>query len=1099
MKRKILAVVLTLAMVVCYMPTMAFAASHTNCQPGCNCEAAIGGTHYDTLAEAAQAASDNWTKIKLLKRGGIEVGVNPSSSESWIKYSTDISLGITPASSKAIYFGGVSDAWTYGKGSDSKETIKDLNITGSDYEAELTFASSSKSNIHFATVEGAFAAVKELPAGTDSTITLVKNADIETGIEVESGDKVTLDLNGKTLTSRVATGNLFTVAGDLTVKGTGNSKVAGGSVNAVVNFYVSGKLEIKSGTFETRTDPFIAVNGTDSSAILAGGSITYNGASSTAKGINVQSGTVVIGENGKTTGPSISGYVTQGSTNNTVIYADGENSSVYVYGGEIGSNNVALWVNNKASAKIYDGTFSRNSTAAKSTGGADLEILGGSFTSSGDADFDKDGTSSLKIYGGTFKHEPKPGWMGDYYGTKSIGSNYVVCDKVELFVTVEDKVYDGAPFVPDVYAEYLNPLKNVERIPITDAVFNYTWAEKDKAGTINQPSKVGEYSVVVDISSADQKYIAQTSVEKNFKITPQQLFLVAEDKTVKLGDEAPTFTFKAALQSDGSVFTTTEPTYKAFVDSLNNTNIELKDSEGEAITLENALKTVGEYKIYVKASVPTNVDTNYDILINKAYDGDAANKQKDYCGTLKVEPRAPEKYGFDLGASASTDKAVALAEGVITDNTIKALTDKNTGTGGVDLVLDATLIDPDAEAVQVPLEQAKALYDYMNASATKNKVTGLTFKFAGGQINLDKAALSSIYTNAGTTADFIEVSAKSIAAADVNSNNDLKVGLEDVEGIIKVLDLKINSKKAKSGSETADPVVKSFTSFGSGTATVSTPLKTADNKKGTDYSVYYLDPADAELTDMEAEFTKSGDTPTPAPAYEEGTLEFETNHLSYYVVCETIKDKVCDGKLDCPSFQFYDLEIYDNPAVWYHEFIDYVVENEIMNGVSTNSFAPRDTVTRAMVVTMIYRMAGEPVNVKGTPFEDIDATQWYGKAVKWAYNNNVIKGLDDTHFGPNEPVTREQLATILYRYYTEVLGFTAEKATTAEMNKFADVAKVSSYAEDAMKWAVKSGIIGGEQSGSDLNLKPGDGTLRQEIAKMITVFDRDIIKAKKKN
>lgn len=1109
MKRKILAVVLTLAMVVCYMPTMAFAAEYTpgqNNHPtsGCDCQVEVthsGGstTHFDTLVSALKATSDNWTNIKLLKKGGIRISVNLS--DNWINYSTDIPLGTVPASSKAIYFGSVSDAWTYGKGATSTETIKDLNITGSDYEAELTFASSSKSNIHFATVEGAFAAVKDLPAGTDSTITLVKNADVETEIVVEAGDKVTLDLNGKTLTSKVATsGTLFTVAGEFTVNGAENgSKVTFADINpggdpaySAVNFDVTGKLKIESGSFETQSNTFIE---SDAQVTVTGGTITYKGVSSTAIGINALGGKVIIGENGKTTGPTITHFVIDGDNSDRAVYIKGSGTVADIYGGTFTGNGTAVQADNQATANIYGGTFTTNGLAAKSTSKSHLNIRGGSFASSGSADLSKDSDAYIDIFGGTFKYQPLGIWMADYYDTKESGGKYIVCDQVTLTVTMPDKIYDGVAAEPVVTATYVNPAK--ASTAITNAVYNYTWAEKDKTGTIEKPSKVGKYTLVVALSSSDARYIAESLKSVEFEIKAQQLFLTAEDKTVRLGDAAPTFTFKAALQSDGTVFTTTEPTYKAFVDSLNNTNIELKDSEGEAITLENALKAVGEYKIYVKATVPTGVDANYDFLLNKKYNATVAGSQEECYGTLKVDPRAPEKYGFDLGESTSTDNVVALAEGVITEDNIKDLT---TGTSGVDLVLDATLIDPDAESVQVPMEQAKALYDYMNVASTKDKVLGLTLIFAGGKINLNKTALNNIYTNAGTTADYIEVSAEVIDAADVNKNNTLKGYLEDVEGVNKVLDLNINSMKTKTGTETADSVVKAFDSLGGGKATVTTPLKTADNKKGSDYSVYYIDTTEDEvaLTDMEADFTKAANTQTPAPAYEEGTLGFETNHFSYYVVCETIKSKECDGKADCPSYNFLDLEICDDPGVWYHPYIDYVVENKIMNGMNSYTFEPKGVVTRAMVVKMIYEMKGQPSNYgPPTPFSDIDAEQWYFKALKWAYNNDVIKGIDDTHFGPNQPVTREQLATILYRYYTDVLGKTAEKATTAEMNKFADIAKVSAYAEDAMKWAVKSGIIGGEQSGTNLNLKPGDGTLRHEIAKMITVFDRDIIKAKK--
>lgn len=162
---------------------------------------------------------------------------------------------------------------------------------------------------------------------------------------------------------------------------------------------------------------------------------------------------------------------------------------------------------------------------------------------------------------------------------------------------------------------------------------------------------------------------------------------------------------------------------------------------------------------------------------------------------------------------------------------------------------------------------------------------------------------------------------------------------------------------------------------------------------------------------------------------------------------------------------------------WFFEDVSYVYNNDIMNGTSATTFDPNATLTRAMVVTMLYRIEGEPFVSYSSSFKDVPSGQWYTDAVAWAAKNDIVNGFDASTFGPSRAITREQLAAILYRY-ADYKG--QSTSGSASLNKFYDSSKVSSYAEDAMKWAVYEGIINGDAG----YLKPAGTATRAEAAAM---------------
>ena len=189
-------------------------------------------------------------------------------------------------------------------------------------------------------------------------------------------------------------------------------------------------------------------------------------------------------------------------------------------------------------------------------------------------------------------------------------------------------------------------------------------------------------------------------------------------------------------------------------------------------------------------------------------------------------------------------------------------------------------------------------------------------------------------------------------------------------------------------------------------------------------------------------------------------------------------EKLESAEPECPSADFIDAPAKGN---WAHEGIDFCVANDYMNGVSANVFSPEGTVTRAQLVTILYRVAGSPeTEFKGT-FSDVADGQWYSAAIEWAAANGVVNGVGEGKFVPDGEITREQIATLLFRY---------SKADKVEGNlkAFPDGDTAGDFAVDGLVWAVSEGLITGVKNGDVTTLAPKDNATRAQIAAIIMRF-----------
>ena len=162
---------------------------------------------------------------------------------------------------------------------------------------------------------------------------------------------------------------------------------------------------------------------------------------------------------------------------------------------------------------------------------------------------------------------------------------------------------------------------------------------------------------------------------------------------------------------------------------------------------------------------------------------------------------------------------------------------------------------------------------------------------------------------------------------------------------------------------------------------------------------------------------------------------------------------------------------------WFYESVRYVFEKGLMNGTDSDRFSPEQSASRAMLVAMLWRLAGQPAVNEAAPFTDVTANAYYAEAAVWAAENGIVKGYGDNLFGPNDPVTREQLAAILYRY-AQVKG--QDTAMAGDLSGFAD--QPSGWASEPVRWAVGAGLLSGKGGGV---LNPTGNATRAETAAML--------------
>ncbi len=201
------------------------------------------------------------------------------------------------------------------------------------------------------------------------------------------------------------------------------------------------------------------------------------------------------------------------------------------------------------------------------------------------------------------------------------------------------------------------------------------------------------------------------------------------------------------------------------------------------------------------------------------------------------------------------------------------------------------------------------------------------------------------------------------------------------------------------------------------------------------------------------------------------------------IVLDPYKD--CPRDNTCPMYPYLDL----NPDLWYHDGIHFCIDNGLMGSTNTEKliFNPSGTTTRAMIVTILWRLEGSPAVDYLMTFEDVASNTWYTEAIRWAAAEGIVTGYSDIKFGPNDPITREQMATIMWRY-ADGEGYDITLGENTDLSSFGDADDVSAYAVPAMKWACATGLVQGIASGTVINLVPQGNATRAQSATILYRF-----------
>ena len=202
--------------------------------------------------------------------------------------------------------------------------------------------------------------------------------------------------------------------------------------------------------------------------------------------------------------------------------------------------------------------------------------------------------------------------------------------------------------------------------------------------------------------------------------------------------------------------------------------------------------------------------------------------------------------------------------------------------------------------------------------------------------------------------------------------------------------------------------------------------------------------------------------------------------------------ETCNGGPACPGYAFRDMPA---PSIWSHAGLDYCIDHGYIAGTSATTVTPDGECTRAMIVSILYRVQGEPAKVNGyelkklaAPFDDVERGRWYTDAIWWAKLTGVVSGMSPSTFAPDDPITRAQLAVILYNYTKQ---FAPESLTeTGSLTGFPDAGSVPSWARTAMAWAVGNGLISGVGENGVSYLRPEGCATRAQVATILMNYEK---------
>jgi hypothetical protein len=421
-----------------------------------------------------------------------------------------------------------------------------------------------------------------------------------------------------------------------------------------------------------------------------------------------------------------------------------------------------------------------------------------------------------------------------------------------------------------------------------------------------------------------------------------------------------------------------------------------------------------------------------------------------YTDDYTVEEGSDQWGSGSAGGAGNTNAATTLTPTATvsggTASVSLSLTDMKDAIAGVktsggDIVIRPT-INGTVTAARVELAK-----DALSAVAGQTDA-GLTVEISVGSITIPNSALAAIASQA--TGGTVTVSLETV------DNTTLTPEQREAVGDDPVYDINVLSGG------------KNISEFGGESITISLPYTLKEGEDPSNVTVWYLSDA--------GELEQIACTYDPAT----GLASFPTDHLSYYVVSYT---EAAPPPVPAQTQSFTDV----SPTEWFYESVTSAVYRKLMNGTSATTFSPNDPMTRAMLVTVLYRLEGSPQVTGANSFSDVEDNQWYTDAVAWANTNNIVTGYGDNLFGTNDSVTREQLATIIHRYASYKHYDTTK---TTDLAAYTDALEINTWALDALQWANAVGLITGRTA---TTLAPRGSATRAEVAAILMRFVEGVV------
>ena len=622
--------------------------------------------------------------------------------------------------------------------------------------------------------------------------------------------------------------------------------------------------------------------------------------------------------------------------------------------------------------------------------------------------------------------------------------------------------------------------------------FKVTYAKADGTALSGPPTNAGDYTVTITLNE-NNDYTGSRTL--SFTISKASITIKADDKRADVGAAKPALTYTvtglvsgdtlataptlacdadmntigqypitasgAAVPSGGNYNTTityvagtlnvTDPTISVTGVTLNKTSTTLTVGGSERLTAtvapsdatdksvtwtssNTAVATVDANGTVTAVSVGTATITvttadgaktaTCTVTVRTNSSGGGSYVPSGPGSSTITVPVSGDKSTVHVSASVSGTTATvskidtSQIENVIGDNGQASMVE-----------IDFTGLGKTIDTVKLPAAAIK----YIAAKAQNEEVGGLTVKLPEAEISFDANALSAIQAQAGSQITLTVTPAK---PADLNSRQ------KEAVGSAPVFDLTLRSSSG------------AITDFRGGYATVSLPYTLAAGQNPSGVVVYYLD--------------STGNITPCTTMYDVRSKSaiFTTGHLSLYfvgydpaAVWENLYSDVAEG-------------------AWYYNAVRYASENGLMGGYGNGKFGPNDNLSRAQFAQILFNKEGRPVVNYLLRYNDVADGAWYTEAVRWATSQGVVSGYGNGMFGPNDNITREQLAVMLWRY-------AGSPAATDKELHFTDADKASGYALEALRWAVENGIINGYGDGQ---LAPQGLATRGQVAQMLMNF-----------